>query len=207
MKSVGLGAASMLLGFCLTVPNLATAATSIDFSNSGGTLSATSSGLSLSASTLISVIGLNGAGLITGNLGSVSFFTGALTSGSLAMGGTFKAGGTFLVKGNGTHGIPDDVLFVGTFSGPVTWTLINLAGGTHNYTLTGVLIGIIGEKTVDGVTAQLTLNVGRGLFHDSTFLAGGNTSVSSVPEPSTFAMLLTGSITTAGMLRRKLAAK
>jgi len=64
------------------------AGSSIDYSNSGGTLSGSNSGLSLGGSVLIAVIG--NAGLITGfDLGSLSFETGALTSGSVQQGGTF----------------------------------------------------------------------------------------------------------------------
>ena len=89
----------------LCLPVAASASSNVDFSNVGGTLTGTSSGLSLSGSTLTAVNGLNGGGLITGNLGSVTFTTGALSSGSLQMGGTFAAGGSFSVIGNGTNGV------------------------------------------------------------------------------------------------------
>src|ERR1700757_1818422 len=102
MKSASL--AVLLLCFALT--SLATATSSVDFSNAGGTLAGTNAGLTLSSSTLISVIGFNGGGMITGNLGTVSFNTGALASGSLDMGGTFAAGGMFSINGNSTNGIP-----------------------------------------------------------------------------------------------------
>jgi len=73
----------------LVVPTVAHASSSADFSNSGGTLAGSNSGLNLSGSTLVAVNGLSGLGLVTGNLGSVTFSTGALTGGSLQMGGTF----------------------------------------------------------------------------------------------------------------------
>jgi hypothetical protein len=77
----------------LALPLAAFAGSSVDFTNSGGTLSGTNSGLTLGGSTLIAENGLGG-GLITGNnLGTLSFSTGALSSGSLQMGGTFAAGG------------------------------------------------------------------------------------------------------------------
>lgn len=204
MKSLAL--AGLFLCFALT--HAANASTSVDFSNHGGTLSGTNAGLSLSGSTLIAVIGLNGGGTITGNLGSESFTTGALTSGSLQMGGTFASGGTFTVTGNGTNGVPSGVLFSGTFSGPVSWTLTTLAGGTHNYTLTGVVTGTMGGQNVHGVSVQLTVNTGKGFFQGSTLMAGGDTAVvSSVPEPSTLAMFASGSIGLLGMMRRKLLAR
>ncbi|HSY92768.1 MAG TPA: hypothetical protein VK812_15445, partial [Candidatus Binatus sp.] len=131
----------MLAILALALPMAAFANNSIDFTNSGGTLSGSSAGLSLTGSELIAVNGLNGLGLVTGNLGSLSFTTGALTSGSLQMGGTFAGGGSFVIDGNGTNGIPSGAIFTGSFSGPVTWTLITLANGTHDYTLSGSVTG------------------------------------------------------------------
>ncbi|SRR5579871_24123 len=80
----------------------ASAHTGIDFSNSGGTLTGSDSGLSLNGSTLILVD--DGRLVIGSDLGTVTFTTGFLTSGTLQMGGTF--------------------------AGPVTWSLITLANGT-----------------------------------------------------------------------------
>src|SRR5258708_6600966 len=125
----------------LALPMAAYASNSVDFTNSGGTLAGSNAGLTLSGSELIAVNGLSGLGLVTGDLGSVGFSTGALTSGSLQMGGAFSAGGSFTITGNGTGGIPTGTIFSGTFTGPVTWTLVTLANGTHNYTLSGSLSG------------------------------------------------------------------
>jgi hypothetical protein len=128
MKSATLA----LLLSCFALTNLATASNTIDFSNSGGTLSGTNAGLTLSGSTLIAVSGLNGLGTVTGDLGTFSLSTGALASGSLTMGGTFAAGGMLTINGNGTNGIPSGVLFTGTFSAPISWTLTTLANGTNS---------------------------------------------------------------------------
>ena len=94
------------------------------------------------------------------------------------MGGTFAAGGWFTITGNGTNGIPNGTLFTGTFSGPVTWTLVTLANGTHNYTLTGSSVGNdrSGYSTV-GVTVQLTINTGKGFFNGSTKISSGDTNI------------------------------
>ena len=83
---------------CLALPMAAFASSSVDFTNSGGTLSGSSAGLSLSGSELIAVNGLNGMGVVTGGLGSVSFSTGAFMqgSGNLQQGGTFMSGGSFI---------------------------------------------------------------------------------------------------------------
>jgi hypothetical protein len=196
----------LLAVLALALPMAVFASSSVDYTNSGGTLMGSSSGLSLSGSALIAVNGLNGGGLITGNLGSVSFATGALASGNLQSGGTFAGGGSFTISGNGTNGIPNGTLFTGTFDGPVTWTLVTLANGTHNYTLTGSVSGMTGTgfSTV-GVTVQLTINTGRGFFNGSTTISSGDSNV-VVPEPGSLSLLGTGLIGLAGVVRRKLKA-
>ncbi len=195
----------LLAVLALALPTAMFAGSSVDYTNSGGTLSGSSAGLSLSGSALIAVNGLNGGGLITGSdLGSVSFSTGALTSGSLQMGGTFAGGGWFTITGNGTNGVPNGTLFNGTFTGPVTWTLVTLANGTHNYTLTGSVQGWNGSGVAtQGVTVQLTINTGKGYFNGSTTISSGDTNI-VVPEPGSLSLLGTGLLGLAGVVRRKL---
>lgn len=195
---------TILLTILMSLPLTAFAGSSVDFTNSGGTLTGSNGGLALTGSTLIAANGLGG-GLITGNnLGTLSFSTGALSSGTLQMGGTFAAGGTFNITGNGTSGIPNGVIFNGSFTGPVTWTLITLANGTHNYTLTASLAGAwYNGKTINGATVQLTINTGKGFFNGQTTISSGDTNL-TVPEPGSLTLLGTGLIGIADVLRRKL---
>ena len=191
----------------LALPLATFAGSSVDFTNSGGTLAGTNSGLTLTGSVLVAVNGLGG-GLITGNdLGTVSFSTGALSSGSLQMGGTFAAGGMFNITGNGTDGIPTGAIFSGSFTGPVTWTLMTLANGTHNYTLTGSLTGTwYNGATLDGATVQLTINTGKGFFNGQTNISSGDTTFATVPEPGSLGLLGTGLLGIASLVRRRLQA-
>ena len=184
----------------LALPLAAFADNSVDFTNSGGTLSGGSGGLTLSGSTLIAINGMNG--LQTGaNLGTLSFSTGALASGNLQTSGTFAAGGTFTIVSN-TLG----TLFSGTFDSPVSWSVVTLANGTHNYTLTGTISGAWeGQGTVYGATVQLTIATGKGSFNGSTTISSGDTNI-VVPEPSSLTLIGTGLVGLAGVLKRKLKA-
>jgi hypothetical protein len=187
---------AVLVALVSLVLPLAAFAGDISIVNSGGTLTGSSSGMSLSNSTLIQVGGIVGT-----NLGTMTFSTGALTSGSLKLGATFAGGGSFVITGNGSNGVPNGVIFSGTFSGPVTWTLVTLANGTHNYTLSGSVMGTGGANAA---TVQFTINTGKGYFHHKLKISSGDTDISTTPEIGTLGLLGTGLVGVAGFIRRRI---
>lgn len=190
----------------MALPLAAFADNSVDLTNSGGMLSGSSAGLTLGTSELIAVNGFGSKGLMTGNLGTMTFSTGGMTSGSLQMGAVFGGGGAFNITTNGSNGLPNGALFTGSFTGPVTWTLITLANGTHDYTLQGSVSGTWYNGSIaSGATIQLTINTGLKFFNGTKRISSGDSNiVTTVPEPGTLGLLGTGLIGLAGALRRKL---
>jgi len=182
---------AILMLLALALPLAAWASSSEDIINAGGTLSGSNSGMSLTGSMLIKVDG----SMAPPSLGTFAFTTGALVSGDVLNGATFAGGGMVTVTGNGTNGVPNGVIFTGTFTGPVTWTR-----NGEFYSLTGVATG-------GGMTLSITQLVatGKGGFHGTGTVASGDSTLSmtAVPEPGTLGLLGTGLVGLAGLVRRR----
>ena len=196
----------LLLAFPLTVW-----ANNVGFQSSGGQITSNGSTLNVSSSTLTSLTGMTGAGSISGNLGIVSFSTGALMSGSLAAGGRFAGGGSFSMMGNGSNGLPNGVIFHGQFSGPVTWTAsfapnANAGMGAWFYTLSGGVRGTLSNGKRFSATIQFsTRDVPRGQQFSNLANLNNGAGAVTVPEPGTLGLLASGLFGVAVVVRRRLA--
>ncbi len=190
----------------LALPSVALANT-VSFTNNNGTLVASSSGLSL-VSDLTSIAG--GYGSPHGSdIGTVSITLGPLLTGSLLTGGTFSfASSSFSVSVDG------GVLFSGAFTycswctgrnngglghGPISWTLVS--PGTY------MLEGYVSGTWRDGEQGYgLIEETYTGSFNaNGVFTATSGSGSSMVtPEPGTLGSFITGLVSIAGIVRKKL---
>jgi PEP-CTERM motif len=175
----------------------------IDLTNHFGTISITTAGITSKGSQLWSynsIVAPAGKGL-----GSVTFTTGALLTGSIANGGTFSSvGSTFVVIGKGNYGQPKGTIFTGSFVGPITWTVVSKVGQNWTFQLSGEIQGTLYDgRTVSGTTTQIIYSVPAQLAKGIGHIRLGTTQL-SVPEPGTLGLLGTGLLGIAGMFRRKL---
>lgn len=171
----------LFLVVCASFPTLSFGSISADFSNPKRILQGASVGMTRSSAPLVEITGEEGGGLVVG-------------------------GGSFTIADREIDRLASGTLFNGAFSDPVTWSLIRLGNGTHNYLLTGVIIGTIASTAASVVTVQLTIKAGKGYFTDSTEVGGADsnwtTSITSVPEPGTLTFFVTGISGMFGVIRR-----
>ena len=141
------------------------------------------------------------------SLGSVSFHTGALLTGSITTGATFAGGAAsgFTVIGKGNYGQPKGTIFSGSFVGPIVWTLTSPPGAKNlTFTLSGTIQGMLYDgRTVTGTTVQNIYTVNGQLSQGIGHIKVGSTPL-AIPEPGTLSMFGVGLVALGGMFRRKL---
>ena len=196
-------AALILIVLALASP-LTAFADGIVLTNQGGNIAISNAGISSIGSQLRS---FNGIVAPAGHsIGSVRFSTGALTSGSLATGGTFSStGSSFVVIGNGNYGQPKGTIFSGSFVGPIIWTLTSAPGAKNlTFTLSGTIQGMLYDgRRVTGTTVQNIYTVNGQLSQGIGHIKVGSTPL-AIPEPSTLSLFGAGIVALGGMFRRKL---
>jgi PEP-CTERM motif len=191
---------AVLLGLAL-LP-MAAWADGIDMTNQFGGLSVTTAGIVMTGSQLKSFEGITAP--LGHSLGSVSFSTGALLSGSIMGGGTFSSvGSTFVVTGVGNFGQPKGTIFTGSFVGPILWTLDSTVGRNLTFTLTGTISGMFEGRKVTGTTTQTMYSTNGQLSTGIGHARMGTTNL-AVPEPGTLGLLAMGLFGIAGTARRKI---
>jgi hypothetical protein len=192
-------AALLLIVFALALP-LTAFADGITLTNRFGSIAISNAGITSVHSQLTSFNGIVAAN--GHSLGSVSFSTGALISGSITAGGTFSSVGSAFVVTGKAKGVPKGALFTGAFTGPITWTLVK-QGGTVVYTLSGTITGTLYTgRTVSATITETIFSTRQQLDKGIGHIRGGITGLAT-PEPSTLGMLGTGLAVVAGLFKRK----
>jgi len=204
---------TLALGLCALLVPTAAWADGIVLINQGGTAILTDAGIVSTGSVLVGFRVLDGFKAPPGHsLGSVSFSTGALTSGSILGGGVFSdTGSSFVVTGSGTYGVPAGTIYTGSFVRPIDWTLVSHHGNNLFFDLTGYATGTLYTgRVVTGTTSQI-IYVNQNQWNQNrqgsirlsrSFV--GTPDLRAGPEPGTLWPFATGLIVIIGAMRRKL---
>ncbi|MGA2005053.1 MAG: PEP-CTERM sorting domain-containing protein [Terriglobales bacterium] len=192
----------VVLALLALILPIAAWADGINLTNQFGSISVSDSGITTRGSELTS---FNGIVAPKGHsLGTVSYSTGALTSGTIAGGGVFSStGSSFNVVGRGNYGQPKGVIFSGAFVGDISWTLVSQVKTKLTYTLSGDISGqLYTGRMVTGSTTQTIVSTAGQLQNGVGHITLGNTHINT-PEPGTLGLLGTGLLGIAGTFRRK----
>ncbi len=202
-----------MLGLCALLLPMAAWADPI-LINKYGSVSITDSGIVSTGSQLVSFFGIDAAP--GGALGSVSFSTGALTSGSIWSGGTFAGGqgSSFVVFGVGPwakrltgENTNRVTLFVANFVGPIHWKLDSRTGYHYVFTLSGIVAGeLFNGRDTRGITKQY-ISVYQNQWsrdHRGGISSGSTDFRVNLPEPGTLGLFGMGVIVMGSAIRRKL---
>ena len=171
--------------------------------NSGGTLTGSNAGLSLTSANLTEIRGITGA-----DLGTVTFTTGPLVYGSLQGGGFFNTTGSLLITLNpnvlGGKLSGGATLFNGSFEYVYNFPYLSwTAEGGGLYLLQGAAYGTL----PNGSNGQAFINeTFYGSFNSNGMFTGTvvSGSIDVNPEPGTLGLFATGLVGVAGAVRRKL---
>jgi hypothetical protein len=176
----------------------------IDLVNVHGSISISNAGIVSVGSQLHSFNGINADP--GHSLGTVSFSTGALLSGSIQAGGTFSdVGSSFVVVGKGPKVPHKGTIFSGAFTGPISWTLTSQSGQSLVYTMSGNIAGTLyNGHFVTGTTTQTIISTNGQISQGIGHIRVGDSHLGGTPEPGTLGLLGTGLVAIGGMLRRKL---
>ena len=202
---------AVVVGLCALLLPMAAWADGIDLTNQFGTVTISNSGISTIGSELMSWGKFQASK--GHSLGTVSFTTGAFTSGGIWTGGTLSAtGSTFNVVGVGLwakkltgQGSPV-ALFTGSFTGPINWTIVSHTGKfAYVFALSGDLYGMMYTgHDVTGTTTQTIYAYQNQWYKDGKGGIDLSHDHFNTPEPGTLVLFGAGLIALAGTVRRKL---
>jgi len=184
----------LIIALLLTL-SLVAFADDVSFTSTGGTFTGTSISYVLADATLTQ-ISLGGNTYSGSDLGTLSFSTAEQGSISNAgTGGPFLPGGTIVITGNGSDGLPAGLLFDGTFPQGGTWGFVVQPDGSHLYTLCAKVSGQDGNGNSDSGIMTFFINTGI-VFTGTTSASGTDTvqvaPVTAVPEPEEWSLFAVG---------------